>query len=114
MNFVPFTGKTFKPDPKPEKKEKSKPKRIAPRSAKRIEDNKEYLVKKDLFLETHKICEAGKEECAKHAVEVHHTYSGKDRDKYFLDESTWLAVCRHCHDWIHINSKEARKLGLLK
>jgi predicted metal-binding protein len=26
--------------------------------------------------------------------------------------STWLAVCRSCHEWITENSKEAIELGL--
>lgn len=47
------------------------------------------------------------------AVEVHHKWSGKDRNKYFLDTSTWLGVSRLGHIWIHNNPKEARKLGYL-
>lgn len=48
------------------------------------------------------------------AIEIHHTYCGKDRAKYFLDTSTWLAVSRDGHNWIHANPKEARELGYLK
>lgn len=47
------------------------------------------------------------------ATEVHHKYSGKDRAKYYLDASTWLAVSREGHNWIHDNPKEARELGYL-
>ena len=47
-------------------------------------------------------------------IEVHHTYCGKDRAKYYLDVSTWLAVSRDGHNWIHDNPKEARELGFLK
>jgi hypothetical protein len=46
--------------------------------------------------------------------EIHHSYSGKDRDKYYLDTTTWYAVERCCHDWCHANPKEARELGYLK
>lgn len=46
-------------------------------------------------------------------VEVHHKYSSKDRDKYYLEVSTWLAVSRLGHIWIHENSKEAREKGYL-
>lgn len=48
------------------------------------------------------------------SVEIHHTYSGKDRSKYYLDTSTWIAVSREGHMWIHEYSKEARELGFLK
>jgi len=46
-------------------------------------------------------------------TDIHHKWSGKDRAKYFLDTTTWLAVSREGHDWIHENSKEARELGYL-
>lgn len=48
------------------------------------------------------------------AIEVHHTYCGKDRAKYYLDVSTWLAVSRDGHNWIHDNPKKSRELGFLK
>lgn len=47
------------------------------------------------------------------ATEVHHKWCGKDRAKYYLDESTWLAVSRDGHNWIHDNPKESRELGYL-
>jgi predicted HNH restriction endonuclease len=31
-----------------------------------------------------------------------------------LVQSTWLPVCRNCHDWIHANPGEARIMGWLK
>ncbi len=46
-------------------------------------------------------------------TECHHLWSGKDRSKYYLDTSTWLAVSRIGHNWIHENPKEARDLGFL-
>ena len=48
------------------------------------------------------------------ATEIHHTYCGKDRAKYYLDTSTWIAVSRDGHNWIHDNPKEARDKGFLK
>lgn len=48
------------------------------------------------------------------ATEIHHTYSGKDRAKYYLDTTTWIAVSRDGHNWIHDHPKDARKLGYLK
>ncbi|WP_395073833.1 hypothetical protein [Flavobacterium sp.] len=47
------------------------------------------------------------------STEIHHKHSGKDRSKYFLDTTTWLAVSRPGHVWIHEHSKEAREKGLL-
>jgi len=48
------------------------------------------------------------------ATEVHHKWCGKDRAKYYLDTTTWMAVSRDGHNWIHDNPKEARELGYLK
>lgn len=56
------------------------------------------------------ICPISKQQ----TVEVHHTYSGKDRAKYYLDTTTWLAVSRDGHNWIHDHPKDARELGYLK
>lgn len=36
------------------------------------------------------------------------------RGPNYLNEETWIAVCRECHDWIHSNARAARVLGLLK
>lgn len=30
------------------------------------------------------------------------------------ERSNCIAICRTCHDWIHLNSGAARKIGLLK
>jgi hypothetical protein len=48
--------------------------------------------------------------CLRPACDLHHV---KGRGQFFLDESTWLAVCRVHHDWIHQNPAEARKQWLL-
>jgi len=104
----------FRPDPKPEKKEKKKKKRIPPFSAKRAKKNVQYHIQRGPYLEAHPHCELKLKGCTFYSTEVHHTYSGKDRDKYFLDEDTWIPGCRHCHDWVHDHPKEAREQGLLK
>ena len=66
---------------------------------------KEFLGKKE-----NQICPITKQQ----TTEIHHTYSGKDRSKYYLEIDTWLAVSRQGHIWIHEFSKEARGLGYLK
>jgi hypothetical protein len=90
--------KSFKPIPKV--------------SAKRKIENLKYSALRIEFLgkKENKICPITKQP----TTEVHHTYCGKDRAKYYLDVSTWLAVSRKGHNWIHDNPKEARELGFLK
>ena len=81
-------------------------------SDKRKIENAKYLVLRIEFLgkpENQKCPITGKP-----TTDVHHTYCGKDRAKYYLDVSTWLAVSRLGHIWIHSFPKEARELGFLK
>lgn len=89
--------KSFKPIPKRSKK-------------RQIEDAK-YLVLRIEFLSKpeNKVCPI----TGQQTTEVHHKWSGKDRSKYYLDVSTWLAVSRDGHIWIHENPKEAREKGFL-
>lgn len=63
-----------------------------------------------LSLPENQICPITKQQ----TTDIHHTYCGKDRAKYYLDVSTWLAVSRDGHNWIHAFPKEARELGFLK
>ncbi len=111
MTYVKLTCTQFNPQPKPVKVEKKKPAPIKKLSDKRANENKEYLTLRKVFLESHPICQINQDG---KAVDVHHTYSGKDRAKHFLDVKTWLAVCRDCHNWIHNNPIDARELGYLK
>jgi len=81
-------------------------------SDKRKVENLKYLAQRIVFLgkKENKICPITKWP----ATEIHHTYCGKDRAQYYLDESTWIAVSRDGHNWIHDNPKEAREQGFLK
>ena len=91
----------------------SKP--LARRSPKRSRQEAEYLRKRKNFLLGNPVCQANLPGICTHtSTDVHHTYAGSNRNKYFLEESTWLSVCRSCHNWIHLNAKLARELGLLK
>jgi len=101
----------FNPQPKPTPKAKPPRKPIAKRSKKREAENKVYLMLREKFLKDNPNCAVYPH---LQSNEVHHQYSGKDRDKYFLVVETWLAVSREGHNWIHTNSKEARELNLLK
>lgn len=94
-------------------------------SAKRQAASKVYAEKRSAFLAAHPKCEAcrfitgscainsqGVDMLANKSRDVHHT-AGRSGTNY-LDHTTWLAVCRRCHDWIHNNPALAREFGLLK
>jgi hypothetical protein len=66
------------------------------------------------FLTQNHLCQLAVAGCTNGATDVHHKFSGSDRDTYYLIQSTWLAVCRACHSWIHENPEKARILGHLK
>jgi hypothetical protein len=76
-------------------------------SKKRQGDLKKYSEMRRNFLHGLPLCEV----CAKaKSTDVHHK---KGRGKYYLDEDTWLATCRRCHDQIHANPAWAREKGYL-
>lgn len=97
---------------KPKKPTAGRP--IPPRSPKRAKEDAQYLRARVLFLVAHSMCQAHLLGCTIYSTDVHHMWSGKDRNKYFLDENTWASLCRNCHSWIHNHPKESRELGLLK
>lgn len=80
-------------------------------SDKRAVQLKEYSKLRKEFLKEHPMCEIYPD---KKAVEVHHTYPGANRIKYFLEEDSWMAVSREGHNWIHENVKQSKVLGYLK
>jgi hypothetical protein len=69
---------------------------------------------RERFLTENPICQVSVAGCMNGSTDVHHTYAGSNRDAFYLVQSTWLSVCRNCHDWIHKFPKEARILGYLK
>lgn len=72
-------------------------------SKKRQAEQKEYSKRRLNFLAMLPSCEV----CAKSkSTDIHHK---KGRGKYYLDEDSWLAVCRPCHDRIHSNPIWARE-----
>ena len=88
------------------------PYKIPKVSKKRQAEDLRYKVLREEFLsrKENQICPISKQQ----TVEVHHTYSGKDRAKYYLDTTTWIAVSRDAHNWIHDHPKDAREQGYLK
>lgn len=68
-----------------------------------------YRKKRDTFLHEHPICEFP--ECFAKSQDTHHA-AGRT-GKNYLDSSTWLAMCRNHHTWIHSHARAARVMGLL-
>ena len=77
-------------------------------SKKMAKINAEYSVLRKEFLSEKPMCQAKVYNCTLKSTDVHHI---KGRGKYHLDISTWLSVCRNCHNWIENNPEEARELG---
>lgn len=98
------------------KDEDGKPiKNIIPQvSSKRKKQDQEYLKLRERYLTENSFCRVKGAGCMVNATDVHHTFAGANRSVYYLIQSTWLPVCRVCHDWIHANPKEARVLNYLK
>ena len=67
-----------------------------------------YSVKRKQFMHYHPICEFG--ECFARSEECHHVHLRNGKN--YLDSSTWLALCRDHHRWIHDHARKARSLGL--
>jgi len=93
-----------------------RPKPIASFSKKRLADIKIYSVLRKDYLLDHKICEVKLDGCSKKAIEIHHLYSGRDRNKYFIVVETWKSTCRNCHRKLHdeLSTEQLIELGLRK
>ena len=83
-------------------------------SSKKKKKDTEYLKLRERFLKENPICQVSVAGCMNGSTDVHHTYAGSNRDAFYLVQSTWLSVCRNCHDWIHAHPAEARILNYLK
>ena len=68
----------------------------------------EYSKLRSAFLVIHSKCQAKLLGCTGEATDVHHKAGRGDNH---LKISTWLAVCRNCHQWIELNPTEAKELG---
>ena len=60
------------------------------------------------YLEERSVCKAKIHNCSLLATDIHHM---KGRGPYLLDTSTWLPVCRSCHNWIENNPEDSYDLG---
>lgn len=116
LDLRPMQPKLTKSGPK-------KRKRINSVSAKQSKRLKEYARLRKTFLEEHPRCEyeetgcsllagfvAFPVPCTRAAVDVHHM---KRRGPYLNDTSTWLAVCRFHHTFLHDNVADSKMKGYL-
>ena len=83
-------------------------------SAKKQKQDAEYLKLRARFLTENPMCEIGVSGCTRNSTDIHHIRSGSDRHIYYLIQSTWLSVCRSCHNFVHLNPKISREMGYLK
>lgn len=70
--------------------------------------NSAYSQERKKYLSNNPMCHAKIYKCTQKATDVHHK---KGRGKYHLDTSTWLPVCRNCHDWIETHPEDSKELG---
>ena len=69
------------------------------------------MILRESFLKAHPLCQAAMPEiCTKIASQVHHK-QGRVGELY-LDDTTFLAVCGPCHQWIELHPDSAKDLGL--
>jgi hypothetical protein len=96
---------------RPERLNVQKPKPIT-MSQHKMEQLKEYEPLKRKFIIDNPICKANLEGCTKKTTEPHHC-SMSDLD--FLNVETWLATCRHCHNYIEreMSAEDRRTQGFL-
>ena len=88
---------------------------VIPRvSAKRKKKDAEYLKLRERYLTDNSLCKVKVQGCSSNATDVHHTHAGSNRDAFYLVQSTWIPVCRNCHNWIHEHPEEARIMNYLK
>lgn len=89
-------------------------KRIRQKSKRRVRDERVYTAKAAAYLATHPNCEAcpilRPEYPVNPSEHCHHT---KRRGKFYLDETTYKAMCFTCHRWIHDNPAKSYELGLM-
>ena len=78
-------------------------------SKKMTKKNTEYSKLRKVYLTDKPNCMASIPGCALRASEIHHK---KGRGEYHNDVSTWLAVCRSCHEWIETHPEQALELNL--
>lgn len=70
-----------------------------------------YRGKRIIFLAENTNCFAKFNGCFGEATDVHHS---RGRGRYLNDTTTWLPLCRSCHNYIETHPKEAKQKGYSK
>ncbi|MCW3111336.1 MAG: hypothetical protein JWQ09_5842 [Segetibacter sp.] len=78
-------------------------------SSKQAKLNRLYAIAAAIFKGDHSYCMAKLEGCTLYTSDIHHK---KGRGEYLMDTSTWLPVCRVCHDYIERHAIIAKGIGL--
>lgn len=84
-------------------------KSLSPRSSKKEKLDAAYSILRKNFLSTHPMCEVRLPGCSLEAHDIHHKH-GRVGGLY-LDDTEFIASCRHCHTEIHNNPGLAKDLG---
>lgn len=87
---------------------------VKPFSQKRVELNKIYKQMRDKFMQEHPICQGlGKiKGCNIQSTDLHHAQGRVGKN--FIDETTFVALCRNCHEFVEGNPEIAKELKLSK
>lgn len=78
------------------------------RSSKQSKKDALYAILRTAYLKEHGMCEAHLAGCGTHATDIHHKAG---RGVYYLDSTTYMAVCRQCHQWIETHPVQAKQKG---
>ena len=81
---------------------------ISKKSSKQEKLDALYSVLRETYLKSNPFCKAKLHGCQINATDVHHMAG---RGKFMLDQSTFLAVCRICHNQIEENPVMAKAMG---
>lgn len=73
--------------------------------------NAAYSALRKVYLEQHPYCMAQWEGCTHNSTDLHHK---KSRGKHLLDSTTFMSLCRNCHDKIHNQHARALSAGFIE
>lgn len=88
------------------------PKGLNKRSTKKIKADSEYSSLRRKYLEKHPVCMAHLPGCTQQSTDIHHI-NGRE-GVFYLDQSTWVSLCRVCHSMIELNPELGRDINLVK
>lgn len=104
-NFHQYLRTDKKPSSKKVEKVRQQIRKV---STKQAAKNQEYSKLRDDFMSHNPLCKANLSGCTKIATDLHHK---KGRVTYLLDVTTYIALCRNCHQKIEENPTMAKEKG---